>query len=228
MSSILARPSFYWHDYETFGTDPRRDRPAQFAGQRTTLDLEPVGEPLTLFCKPAPDVLPQPASCLVTGITPQQTEREGVIEAEFAARIHEELAVPQTCAAGFNSIRFDDGSSLKEIPRGKGRIYWASYPVELSEDVHSSAELYAYVAAKLNLTPEFDAQSPLPPGILVFPTVLADSVLYVLVSDSADDAPINLRDHTTGVQLSLSLSAEHAALALISKRDKKVIAKYGF
>jgi exodeoxyribonuclease-1 len=105
---LSPQPSFYWHDYETFGTDPRRDRPAQFAGLRTTLELEPAGEPLTLFCKPAPDVLPQPAACLITGITPQQVERDGVIEAEFAARIHDELAAPGTCGVGYNSIRFDD------------------------------------------------------------------------------------------------------------------------
>jgi exodeoxyribonuclease-1 len=100
--------SFYWHDYETSGTDPRRDRAVQFAGQRTTLELEPVGEPLSIYCKPARDVLPQPAACLVTGITPQLADRQGVIEAEFAARINEELALPGTCAAGYNSIRFDD------------------------------------------------------------------------------------------------------------------------
>ncbi|HEX6833682.1 MAG TPA: exodeoxyribonuclease I [Rudaea sp.] len=104
----MNQPSFYWHDYETFGTDPRRDRPAQFAGQRTTMDLEPIGEPLTLYCKPAPDVLPSPVACLVTGITPQLAERDGVIEAEFAARIHEELAQPGTCGAGYNTLRFDD------------------------------------------------------------------------------------------------------------------------
>ena len=103
-----APNSFYWHDYETFGTDSRRDRPSQFAGLRTTLDLEPLGEPLTVFCKPAPDVLPSPEACLLTGITPQQAEREGVIEAEFAARIHAELATPGTCGVGYNSIRFDD------------------------------------------------------------------------------------------------------------------------
>jgi exodeoxyribonuclease-1 len=100
--------SFYWHDYETSGTDPRRDRPVQFAGQRTTPDLEPIGEPLSIYCRPARDVLPQPAACLVTGITPQHADRQGVIEAEFAARINEELALPGTCAAGYNSIRFDD------------------------------------------------------------------------------------------------------------------------
>ena len=108
MSFSPTQPSFYWHDYETFGTDPRRDRPAQFAGQRTTLDLEPVGEPLTLYCRPAPDVLPQPVSCLITGITPQRAEREGVIEAQFAARVVEELSLRGTCGVGYNTIRFDD------------------------------------------------------------------------------------------------------------------------
>ena len=104
----MSTATFYWHDYETFGIDPRRDRPVQFAGQRTTLELEPIGKLLSIYCKPAPDILPQPAACLITGITPQLAEREGVIEAEFAARIHEELAAPGTCGAGYNSIRFDD------------------------------------------------------------------------------------------------------------------------
>ena len=104
----MPTASFYWHDYETTGVDKCRDRPAQFAGQRTTLGLEPVGEPQSIYCKPALDVLPQPAACLITGITPQHCEREGVIEAEFAARVHAELSVPGTCGAGYNSIRFDD------------------------------------------------------------------------------------------------------------------------
>jgi len=104
----MNQPTFYWHDYETSGTDARRDRPLQFAGQRTNLELEEIGEPLTIYCQPAPDVLPQPMSCLITGITPQRAERDGVREAEFAARVHEELAVPGTCGTGFNSIRFDD------------------------------------------------------------------------------------------------------------------------
>ena len=103
-----AGMTFYWHDYETFGIDPCRDRPSQFAGQRTTYDLEPVGEPLAIYCKPPRDVLPTPFSCLITGITPQQADRDGFIEAEFAAAVHEELASPETCSVGFNSIRFDD------------------------------------------------------------------------------------------------------------------------
>ena len=100
--------SFYWHDYETFGTDPARDRPAQFAGLRTDADLNVIGDPLVIYCRPAPDFLPHPRACLVTGITPQEALEKGLPECEFIARIHEELARPCTCGVGYNSLRFDD------------------------------------------------------------------------------------------------------------------------
>jgi len=100
--------TIYWHDYETFGSDPRRDRASQFAGIRTNEALEEVGEPLVMYCKPAPDMLPHPEACLITGITPQKALADGVCEAEFIKHIHDELSVPGTCTAGYNSIRFDD------------------------------------------------------------------------------------------------------------------------
>ncbi|GAB2582793.1 exodeoxyribonuclease I [Dyella jejuensis] len=97
-----------WHDYETLGIDTRRDRPVQFAGIRTTLELEIIDEPVMFYAKPPTDMPPSPESCLITGILPQQAEREGLIEAEFAARVHEQLAAPGTCGVGYNSLRFDD------------------------------------------------------------------------------------------------------------------------
>ena len=100
--------TFYWHDYETFGADPSRDRPVQFAGLRTDAQLNPVGEPLVIFCQPANDFLPHPQACLVTGISPQQALEEGMPEVEFIRRIHEELSLAGTCGVGYNSLRFDD------------------------------------------------------------------------------------------------------------------------
>jgi exodeoxyribonuclease-1 len=100
--------SFYWHDYETWGSDPRRDRPCQFAGQRTDLDLNPVGPPLVIYARPATDILPHPEACLITGISPQMAAERGLPEAEFAADIARELGRPGTCGVGYNSIRFDD------------------------------------------------------------------------------------------------------------------------
>jgi exodeoxyribonuclease-1 len=100
--------SFYWHDYETWGADPSRDRAAQFAGVRTDADLQVIGKPLTVYCKPARDMLPHPEACLITGITPGHADAEGVCEAEFFSLIHQQLSQPGTCGVGYNSIRFDD------------------------------------------------------------------------------------------------------------------------
>lgn len=105
---MTPTPTFLWHDYETSGADPMRDRPLQFAGIRTDMDFRPVGEPVMLYGKPATDSLPHPQATLITGITPQQAERDGVIEAEFAAAVNEQLAAPGTCGVGYNSLRFDD------------------------------------------------------------------------------------------------------------------------
>ncbi len=101
-------PTLYWYDYETFGTDPARDRPVQFAGLRTGEDLKPVGSPLVLYCRPANDYLPQPEACLVTGITPQQAIEKGVCEAQFIAQVDAQFSQPDTCVCGYNTIRFDD------------------------------------------------------------------------------------------------------------------------
>ena len=100
--------TFLWHDYETFGIDTRRDRPAQFAAVRTDAELNEVGEPLMLYCQPPNDYLPNPESCLITGITPQLAFERGVPEREFAAQIHEAMAQPGTIGVGYNTIRFDD------------------------------------------------------------------------------------------------------------------------
>ena len=100
--------SFFWHDYETFGREPRRDRPAQFAGIRTDAELNEVGEPVMVYCQPPTDRLPDPESCLLTGITPQQCAAEGLPEREFAAEIEAQLALPGTVGVGYNTIRFDD------------------------------------------------------------------------------------------------------------------------
>ncbi len=101
-------PSFFWHDYETFGRVPRRDRPAQFAGLRTDAELNEIGSPLEIFCQPAPDFLPDPEACLLTGILPQACLQRGIPEHEFAAAIEAALSQPGTVGVGYNSIRFDD------------------------------------------------------------------------------------------------------------------------
>ena len=100
--------TFLWHDYETFGINPRRDRPSQFAGIRTDADLNEIGAPVMIYCRPANDYLPNPESCVLTGITPQMCLERGLPEHEFAEQIEQLLAQPGTIGVGYNTIRFDD------------------------------------------------------------------------------------------------------------------------
>lgn len=100
--------SFFFYDLETSGISPRSARIMQFAGQRTDLDLNPIGEPVNMLIKLTPDVLPEPDAILITGITPQSTLADGVTEAEFLKLFSETIAVPETTFTGFNSVRFDD------------------------------------------------------------------------------------------------------------------------
>jgi exodeoxyribonuclease-1 len=100
--------SFLFYDLETFGADPRRSRIAQFAAIRTDPALNEVDEPVSFFVRPADDLLPAPVATLITGIAPQDALRDGVNEATAFARIQDEMARPETCSVGYNSLRFDD------------------------------------------------------------------------------------------------------------------------
>jgi exodeoxyribonuclease-1 len=97
-----------WHDYETWGVNPRQDRPAQFAALRTNIELDEIGEPVMLYCRPSDDFLPHPEAAMLTGISPQETAAQGLNEASFFRKINAIFSQPGTCGVGYNSIRFDD------------------------------------------------------------------------------------------------------------------------
>ena len=157
----MAATTFFWHDYETFGRVPRRDRPAQFAGVRTDADLNEVGEPVMWHCQPAPDTLPDPESVLLTGILPQHCLQHGLPEHAFAAHIEAELAREGTVGVGYNSIRFDDEVTRhlfwrnlidpygREWQNGCGRwdlldvvrCTWALRPEGITWPVHTQGEM---------------------------------------------------------------------------------------
>lgn len=104
----MNQPTFFIYDFESFGVNPASDRPAQFAGIRTDADFNIIGEPVMFYCKQTPDYLPSPEAVMVTGITPQQCNQQGLSEPEFAERIHAEFSQPNTCIMGYNNIRYDD------------------------------------------------------------------------------------------------------------------------
>lgn len=104
----MSTHTFLWHDYETFGKNTRTARPAQFAAILTDMDLNEIGVPIEIFCQPAPDFLPEPEACLITGITPQHCLKKGLPEYEFATVIEQAFSQPNTIGVGYNTIRYDD------------------------------------------------------------------------------------------------------------------------
>jgi hypothetical protein len=126
------------------------------------------------------------------------------------------------------ALTMENGETFAELPYGKGKIYWSAFPLELAEGTEPTAEVYRYVAQRVGLSPQFEMQSPLPNGVLVYPIVLDDAVLYVFTSENAAPAQIAVRDKLTGTQINFVLAPERAAIALISKDKRAVIAKYGF
>ena len=101
-------PTFFFYDLETSGLDPREDRIMQFAGQRTDMDLNPLGEPINLLVTLQEDTLPSPGALMVTKITPLQTKLDGLTEKEFCDYVMTEIFTPGTIAVGYNSVHFDD------------------------------------------------------------------------------------------------------------------------
>jgi len=100
--------TFYFHDYETWGADPKKDRPAQFAGIRTDEHFTALQNVDMWYCQMAPDYLPNPEAALITGITPQLCQQKGLVEVEFMQRILAQFSQPETCVLGYNNLRFDD------------------------------------------------------------------------------------------------------------------------
>lgn len=116
-----------WYDLETFGIHASWDRIGQFAAQRTDYRFEPVGDPIVLYCRLSPDYVPDPDSCLITGLTPRSVNEKGMTEAGFADRIYREMTVPGTCVAGYNTIRFDDEFVRNLFYRNFYDPYWREY-----------------------------------------------------------------------------------------------------
>ena len=141
--------TFFFYDLETSGLMPREDRIMQFAGQRTTMELEPIGEPVNILVKMTDDALPSPLAINVTKITPQQTLMDGISEAEFCKYVTEEIFTPDTCAVGYNTVRFDD-----EFMRA---VFWRNFydPYEFEwKDGRSRWDILDVVRLTRALRPE--------------------------------------------------------------------------
>jgi exodeoxyribonuclease-1 len=210
--------SFLFHDYESFGARPRVDRPAQFAAIRTDVDLNEIDDPIAFHCQPTRDVLPEPEACLITGITPQQAQRDGVPEPEFFARLHEAMSVPGTCTLGYNSIRFDD-----ELTRhGLWRNFFPPYDREWRHG-NSRWDLIDPIRAAYALRPhglDWPTRDDGAPSFRLEHLTAANGIVHV----GAHDALVDVR---ATLALARKLRAAQPKLwqFLLTHRDKRSAAR---
>jgi hypothetical protein len=122
-------------------------------------------------------------------------------------------------------LHFADGETFHTFTHGKGRVFVASEPVELAEGLQPAADLYAWALSQAGVEKPFTGQTPA--GVLVRPLILADSVMYLIVSESADAEKIIVRDKLSGGEINLSVAPGRAMLILFNRKDGHVIARFG-
>lgn len=129
--------------------------------------------------------------------------------------------------APIDTMHFADGASVEMIHHGAGKILWAADPIEFSEGYNSTAALYTYALNQASVAPPFKQLHPLSPGVLAFPTMLKDAILYSFSSESLQDEQIDLEDATTHAHLHFLLPSQHAAMVLLKRSNGGVLSSYG-
>ena len=123
-------------------------------------------------------------------------------------------------------MRFAEGESVKSIPHGKGVMLWAADPVEFAEGYDAAAALYRYAMRKAGVGEAFKQVRPLSAGVLVFPTVMKNAVLYSFSSECFDEQPVDIVDSITKAHLRFAISPQRGAMVLLNRSDGKVLASY--
>lgn len=121
-------------------------------------------------------------------------------------------------------MQLADGKSVETVAHGRGKILWAADPIEFSENYDPTAALYHYALHEAGVAPSFEGT--LSPGVLAFPTVLDDAVLYSFSNESLDNQPVDIRDAVSGAHLKFQLSTQRGAAILLSRKGA-VLASYG-
>jgi hypothetical protein len=118
----------------------------------------------------------------------------------------------------------ETGPRVATLPIGRGRLIWSPLPVELAVQEEPTAALYRYALDHASVQPVFSLE-PDDPGVLVYPAVHRDAVLYALVSELAHPQAVKLRDRVSGSSVEATLPAGGASLLLFG-RDGQLLGKY--
>lgn len=125
-------------------------------------------------------------------------------------------------------LNFEGGATLKNFPVGRGQLFWAGYPIEIAQESEAAASVYREVVERAGIPWSFTGHFVAGLNVLANATDLQDAVLYVFENESVNEALVNFKDVATAVELKFTLPANRAALTVIDKKKKQIVAKYGF
>jgi hypothetical protein len=124
-----------------------------------------------------------------------------------------------------NRAILPSGEDWAERPLGKGKILFATLPLELNGNMQAVADVYSYALKTAKITPIYSAMLK-DPGILICPTHFSKATLYVLTSES-DRSEVSFEDMRSGRKFSGKLASGRAALLLVGV-DGKLLATYNW
>jgi hypothetical protein len=124
-----------------------------------------------------------------------------------------------------NRALLADGAAWKEVSLGKGKILFCLFPLELNDNVEAVGEVYRYALRVAGVSPTY-VTALHDPGMLIAPTRFPEATLYVLSSESNQEA-VSFTDQKSGKLISGELSPGRTALLLIGK-DGADLADYNW
>jgi hypothetical protein len=113
---------------------------------------------------------------------------------------------------------------VRTIRVGAGQVLWAPLPVELAEEIESTAALYRLAMKTAGLEPAIATIADT--GVLIYPAMYNGAVLYTLLSETGTGGVVTFTHTAAGATMSAELRAGGASIALVSRTTGQVIADY--
>ncbi|WP_325050184.1 beta-galactosidase [Cohnella faecalis] len=124
-------------------------------------------------------------------------------------------------AEASKEIGLSGSSSLVSVPIGRGKLLWSPLPVELNDRQSTVAALYRHAADLAGCVVELEwIRGGDLPGIYGRKLSFRDGALYVFISESGDDADIEIKDIVTGCGYAFRAESERAVLFAVDRSGK--------
>jgi len=116
----------------------------------------------------------------------------------------------------------EEVATVRTVPLGKGKLIWCPLPLETGNESAPIAALYRYALQQAEVRPIFSVER-VDPAVLIRPSLFARSVLYTLISESAETKQVNLIHAENGARMSIALPPGRTAHMVLDRKTGQVL-----